>query len=183
MPGAQHPHTRSTAMQPPSPAMQGVALKCRFPDSELRVRGRTIIWTATLRPTPGSREYTLRITYTPNGSPPRVEVLSDLPSRPGEVLPHVYRDGSLCLHMAGEWSRDMFIADTTVPWACEWLFHYEIWLATGEWHGGGEDPAGSEGADGGNGANDSRRARRARRARSGSHWFRRSRETTTESDV
>ena len=34
----------------------------------------------------------------------------------------------------------MLIADTIVPWTCEWLIHYEIWLATGEWHGGGEEP-------------------------------------------
>ena len=57
----------------------------------------------------------------------------------------------------------MFIADTIVPWACEWLLHYEIWLATGEWHGGGEHPsAGTAGGD----SNGARRDRRARRQRS-----------------
>ncbi|KGH44954.1 hypothetical protein IN07_20325 [Modestobacter caceresii] len=38
------------------------------------------------------------------------------------------------------------IADTVVPCISEWLFHYELWLSTGEWHGGGlhpeEEPAG-----------------------------------------
>ena len=29
----------------------------------------------------------------------------------------------------------MLIVDTIVPWAAEWLLHYEIWLATGEWFG------------------------------------------------
>jgi hypothetical protein len=24
-----------------------------------------------------------------------------------------------------------------VPWTCEWLFHFESWLFTGEWEGGG----------------------------------------------
>lgn len=166
-----------------SPAMQGSALLGRFPGSELSMHGRSITWTASLQPTPLSREYTVRLTYAPDGYPPRVKVLSQLASRPGEPLPHVYSDGSLCLHAAGEWSRDMLIADTTVPWACEWLLHYEIWLATGEWHGGGEDPALPAGSDDGNGAGASRRARRARRARSGPRWFRRSRETTTESGV
>ena len=32
----------------------------------------------------------------------------------------------------------MLIATTTVPWAAEWLLHYELWLATdGTWCGGG----------------------------------------------
>jgi hypothetical protein len=34
----------------------------------------------------------------------------------------------------------MLIADSVVPWASEWLFFYEIWLPSGEWHGGGEWP-------------------------------------------
>jgi hypothetical protein len=32
---------------------------------------------------------------------------------------------------------DGSIADTIVPWTAEWLVHYEIWLVTGEWYGGG----------------------------------------------
>jgi hypothetical protein len=32
------------------------------------------------------------------------------------------------------------IADTIVPWTAEWLVHYEIWLMTGEWYGGGDWP-------------------------------------------
>ena len=126
-----------------NPLMQGVALKGRFPKSKLDVHRPSISWTATLSPTPLSREYTVRITYGPKGSP-RVAVLSRLPSRPGEPLPHVYADGSLCLFIRGEWSRDMLIADTIVPWTCEWLLHYEIWLVTGEWHGGGQSATGSE---------------------------------------
>ena len=33
-----------------------------------------------------------------------------------------------------------WIADTIVPWAQEWLYYYEIWLATNEWCGGGHIP-------------------------------------------
>ena len=98
-----------------------------------------MIWTATLQPTVLSREYTVQISYKPS-SFPQVKVLSQLPTRPGEPLPHVYREGALCLHKVDEWSPDMLIADTIVPWTCEWLIQYEIWLAIGEWHGGGEDP-------------------------------------------
>jgi hypothetical protein len=31
----------------------------------------------------------------------------------------------------------MPIIDTIIPWTSEWLLHYECWLATGKWHGGG----------------------------------------------
>jgi hypothetical protein len=38
----------------------------------------------------------------------------------------------------------MPIADTIIPWTSEWLFFYELWLASGEWHGGGHDPLSDE---------------------------------------
>ena len=60
-------------------------------------------------------------------------------------LPHVYPDPSdlrrspLCLFdpYGNEWTHSMLIAETTVPWAREWLAHYEVWRATGRWYGGG----------------------------------------------
>ena len=60
-------------------------------------------------------------------------------------LPHVYFDNDniyaspLCLFdpVAKEWDHSKSIALTTIPWAAEWLFFYEIWLATGKWKGGG----------------------------------------------
>ena len=30
------------------------------------------------------------------------------------------------------------ISNTIIPWTIEWLYFYELWLATGEWLGGGE---------------------------------------------
>lgn len=118
-------------------ALQAQALRGRFPGSELSLRRTSFTWTASLQPTELSRKYTVQIRYDPPRLP-RVEVLPQLATRPGGPLPHVYREGVLCLHKAGEWSQDMLIADTIVPWTCEWLIHYEIWLATGEWHGGGD---------------------------------------------
>ena len=58
-------------------------------------------------------------------------------------LPHLRfnsekpEDSALCLHdpETGEWNNTMLIADTTVPWASEWLHHYEIWHLYGEWRG------------------------------------------------
>ena len=60
-------------------------------------------------------------------------------------LPHVYFEGPdyhlspLCLFdpFAREWDASMSIARTTIPWAARWLACYELWEATGRWHGGG----------------------------------------------
>jgi hypothetical protein len=68
--------------------------------------------------------------------------------RTGEDVPHVYWDArapelsALCLYdpAADEWSPADFIADTIVPWTCDWIVCYEGWLASGIWSGGGRHP-------------------------------------------
>lgn len=39
-----------------------------------------------------------------------------------------------------EWSNKRLIADTTIPWAAEWLMYYELWHIDGVWRGGGVGP-------------------------------------------
>jgi hypothetical protein len=124
-----------------SPAQQGLALRTKFPEAACKVVPGRLVWTAVVQPTPLSRAYTMQITYATDGRPRVVVVRPTLDSRPGESLPHVYREGCLCLYQEGEWRPSMFIADTIVPWACEWLAHYEIWKATGHWCGDREPPA------------------------------------------
>lgn len=46
----------------------------------------------------------------------------------------------LCLHMPYEFNHTQLISDTIILWAQEWLYFYEIWLAIGEWRGGGHTP-------------------------------------------
>ncbi len=95
----------------------------------------------TLQPSPLSEEYTVSILLR-FGYVPEVRVLRpSLRTRPGvDRLPHVNGDGSLCLHVDGEWRSFMLVANTTVPWATTWLYFYEIWHATGLWLGGGTHP-------------------------------------------
>lgn len=52
-------------------------------------------------------------------------------------LPHVYPGDELCLYYPSQWRSDLLLAVTVLPWTAEWLLHYEIWLATGKWTGGG----------------------------------------------
>lgn len=121
-------------------ARQAFAFRGRFPDAKAELSSTRLVWVGTLQPTPASRVYTVRITVTKTRYP-RVDVIDPvLETRPGESLPHVFPDGSLCLHLDHEWSTDMLVVDTIVPWTAEWLINYEVWKATGEWHGGGEWP-------------------------------------------
>jgi hypothetical protein len=118
------------------------------------------VWTGPLRPL--QRTYTVTIIYVARLRLGDAEVIGafrpavrlDQPalqfehSRTGRDVPHVYWDwgtparSKLCLYdpAAKEWSPVDFIAETIVPWACDWLACYEGWLATGDWTGGGRHP-------------------------------------------
>jgi hypothetical protein len=122
-----------------SAAQQAFALRARFPDVQGKLKAGRLVWTGSLEPTPLSRSYRVQIVFGQRGQP-QVRVLDELATREGRSLPHVYSDGTLCLHEPDEWTATMTIADTIVPWTAEWLAHYEIWLVTGDWYGGGEWP-------------------------------------------
>jgi hypothetical protein len=118
---------------------QAFALKARFPDATGTLKPGRFVWIGVLQPTPLSRHYRVEINYRARYEP-SVRVLDKLETREGESLPHVYRGGTLCLYEPGEWNHRMPLTDSIVPWTAEWLANYEIWLATGDWHGGGEWP-------------------------------------------
>ncbi len=107
---------------------------------------RCLTWRFEARPSPISRAYAMCLTYDGVGSPemfveePNLTVLAN-----GKALPHVYSENPvrLCLYLpgTGEWSPQMLLDRTFVPWSILWLWYFEDWLATGEWHGGGLHPS------------------------------------------
>lgn len=114
-----------------------------WPGFNLKLKPGVGVWTGAVQPTPLSETYQVQIRYA-LGTRPKITVLSPTlrKNAKGEKIPHRYHDGSLCLYQPkyGEWTPQLFIADTILPWTSLWLAHYEYWLATGEWHGGGEHP-------------------------------------------
>ena len=119
----------------------------RLPDARGQLRNGLLTFEYVARPTPLSRDYSLRLTYR-RGDPPHVRVLSpsvpDLADGHGPV-PHLYERNHpvrLCLYLprTREWGPERSLARTIVPWSVDWLFYFEIWLATGDWNGGGEHP-------------------------------------------
>ncbi|TWD47054.1 hypothetical protein FB478_11410 [Arthrobacter sp. AG367] len=116
---------------------QALALKSVYPDSSVRIGPNRLVWRGRLKPAALSREYTIEISLRV-GQTPVVNVVHPLlePDTQG-LLPHIWDDGSLCLNMAGQWSSRMLLVDTTLPWASEWLLHYEMWKGVGLWLGDG----------------------------------------------
>ena len=123
-------------------ARQLAAITAVLPAAQGAVRYGELSCTVRLQPSPASRIYTVRLLYR-HARPPRVSVLNPaLELHPGaEALPHVYSGDELCLYYPGEWTHDMLLAATVLPWTAEWLLHYELWLITGYWAGGGHTHA------------------------------------------
>ncbi len=98
----------------------------------------------TLRPV-GGRRYECRLQLHRDWHSPRFIVLTpDLQALAGpRRLPHIYRtEGpgvTLCLWYPKlvEWSHQMKLGETYIPWAIEWLTYFEDWLFSDEWMGGG----------------------------------------------
>ena len=104
-----------------------------------------LTWRYGASPTPLSRRYSLRIEYRQGAKP---DVFVDQPDlvelSGGRRLPHVYaqRPPRLCLYLpnAGEWTAELRIDHTIVPWTLLWLFYFEEWLDSNDWKGGGVHP-------------------------------------------
>jgi hypothetical protein len=102
-------------------------------------RGR-LVWAVEVQPSPLSVTYTVGFEYRV-GRDPRVTVIDPPLKRcDDEPLPHVYGNDDLCLYYNEFDEMKDLIVDTVVPWVSEWLYHYELWLTTGDWYGGGIHP-------------------------------------------
>jgi hypothetical protein len=124
--------------------------------------GNSAHWIGRL--TPNNTTYKIQIFYRvpfviedprPSRFQPSVQVLDPLlRSHPKTYrpAPHVYTNDEdperpyLCLFdpQAGEWSVDMLIAGTTVPWTSLHLHYYEGWLLTGKWLGPERHPGNND---------------------------------------
>ncbi|MFM7017718.1 hypothetical protein [Flavobacterium sp.] len=143
-------------------AMQAANIKSLFPDTKVYTfLGQELSWTHTVKPSPLGGEYVIKLVYKINGartkygvqkttSAPKIYVLSPkLELAVGKTrLPHCYdqKTQHLCLYYPDgkEWNKSMLLTATVIPWAYEWLYHYELWLGTGEWTGGGVHPQNSQ---------------------------------------
>lgn len=118
---------------------QLAAIRAVLPGARGAVRRGELTCVVELRPTPASRTYTVRLAYRHSRRPEVTITDPPLGLHPGAShLPHVYEGDLLCLYYPGQWKHDMLLARTILPWTAEWLLHYELWLITGRWNGGGD---------------------------------------------
>ena len=123
-------------------AIQAGKLKSYFPDSIVTISPGRLVWKCTIKPTPLSKEYDIKLVYKIGANPNVYIINTKLRMAIGETsLPHVYdtKKQWLCLYYrkANEWNSSMLLSDTIIPWVSEWLYFYEIWVGSGIWYGGG----------------------------------------------
>lgn len=109
------------------------------------LKANAVTWRGVVRPQPISEEYVIEFQYEQYKAP-RIAILSPKLQLPqgAKRIPHTFAGDYLCLYYADyrEWTAAMYVADMIVPWISLWLMYYEIWLAIGEWLGGGIDHSG-----------------------------------------
>jgi hypothetical protein len=127
----------STPTRAINPARQLTAIRAVLPAATGTIRSGKLDCVMPIQPSPASQTYTVRLRYQ-NKRRPQITVSDPQLTRPDAPdLPHVYPGDELCLYYPGEWRHDMLLATTILPWTAEWLMHYELWLITGRWTGGG----------------------------------------------
>lgn len=128
-------------------AMQAVNIKRMFPETTVHnMQDVQLSWTHTISPSPLGAKYKIRLVYHLT-EPPKLYVINPKPlalAKGKTKLEHCYDQKlqRLCLYYPKEyqWHSSLLLSQTIIPWTYDWLFHYEIWLATGEWTGGGIHP-------------------------------------------
>jgi hypothetical protein len=124
------------------PTFQGMMIAGRCPGAQITVTESLLAARFTLKPLALGRKYLVEVTHL-RGEQPRAFVrfprLSELV--PGRTIPHLWsqKQGELCLfyNPLSEWRPGLLLADSIVPWASEWLYHFEHWEISDEWDGGG----------------------------------------------
>jgi hypothetical protein len=121
---------------------QAAWMRTHLPHFVCTVTANELVCRGTVQPTPLGHHYRAVIVYV-GGRRPRVFLPGGQIRRrnPEEPIPHTYSDEEPCLFYpnSSEWKSDMKLATSVVGWLIFWLHYYEIWLATGEWLGGGID--------------------------------------------
>ncbi len=124
-------------------ACQAGALRSYFPDSSIKVKKENeLIWIGGITPTPLSETYKIKLHYKRGEFIKILVIGKKLKLATGTFkLPHVYSTArqELCLYYPkdNEWHPGMYYVHSLIPWSSEWLYHYEIWVGIGKWHGGG----------------------------------------------
>lgn len=108
---------------------EAVLMKERFPDFRLLETDDGLLrWVGVLTPTRGS-EFVVSLTYPADYPYREPKLRVDRPALAGGA-PHLYSDGSLCVHKQ-RWDPMRGTAASEVPLIAAWLVAYLSWRRTG----------------------------------------------------
>ena len=115
-------------------------VQARFPEANGTLNPGRTVWNGVLRPTPLSRSYRVEISYRALYEP-SVRVLDVLETREGNSLPPASSIAAARLPVrARRLERQHVPGRQHRPMDGRMARELPIWLATGDWHGGGEWP-------------------------------------------
>ena len=133
--------------KPKNVAIQLLNLKSKYDCLDFKLEIGKLYWKQRVKPSKLSKSYDITVIY--NGRFPEVYLYNQgIMTKKNEQIPHCYKRHyksnddeyvKLCLYYPKyhEWSADMFLSETVIPWAIDWLYFYELWRITGTWLGGG----------------------------------------------
>lgn len=123
---------------------QKIRLEQLFPEliEKCEIKRSELLCVMRLQPAEDTAVYQVLIKYKPTDARPKAWMLSpELRLFNGKKPHHIYgldEKGcpELCVFYPGykEWTKQMFIAESFVPWIATWLNTYEYWLITGTWN-------------------------------------------------
>ena len=125
-----------------SPRDQGALVRAVYSGFRYKTQRGCLVCIGNIQPTPLHQSYLVRIEYNPPRVP-QARLLDPVltPQNSGGDIPHTYGNERPCFFdPRNDWRPNLKIAFTIVPWLSLWLFYYEVWQATGTWHGGGTHP-------------------------------------------
>lgn len=133
--------------KPKNIALQLLNLNLKYSGISSEIKNNHLIWTQEVKPSSLSKKYILTLDY--DGGIPRVYLYNQgIVNDKDEEIPHCYKQNyisegneyvQICIYYPKykEWTRDMFLSETIIPWAVDWIYYYEQWRITGKWLGGG----------------------------------------------
>jgi hypothetical protein len=114
---------------------QQVMLAQHFPFLRSSVTGNTLKAWGSLRPDHCLHTYQIKIEYKA-GKAPKSTIVSPVIEPSPHI--HMYNDHSLCLDYRPDmpWNERTKLYQYSVPWICEWILYYELYLVNGgKWEG------------------------------------------------
>ena len=114
-------------------------IESNFDFLKCSINNKVLVCIGTVSPPYCTNTYKVKIEYVA-GHEPKSTILSP-EIKPSEEI-HMYDDHSVCLYYPPDmkWTLQKKVSNYTIPWLCEWIVFYELYLINGNIWEGRESP-------------------------------------------